>query len=49
MQKAAQEIQASTIPRRDSETPEVINSNGGAEGLHDIQAPDTVFHSSVFC
>ena len=37
MQAAAQEMQALSIPGRDTETPEVINSSGGAEGLHDIQ------------
>lgn len=36
MQAAAQEMQALSIPGRDR-TPEVINSSGGAEGLHDIQ------------
>lgn len=36
-QAAAQEMQALSIPRRDGEMPEVINSGGGAEGLHDIQ------------
>lgn len=37
IQAAAQEMQALSIPERDWETPEVINSSGGAEGLHDIQ------------
>lgn len=37
MHGAAQEMRALSIPGRDSETPEVINSRGGAEGLHDIQ------------
>lgn len=37
MRAAAQEMQALSIPGRDSETPKVINSSGGAEGLHDIQ------------
>lgn len=36
-QAAAQGMQALSIPGRDSESPEVINSGGSAEGLHDIQ------------
>lgn len=36
-QSEAREMQALSVPGRESEMPEVINSSKGAEGLHDIQ------------
>lgn len=49
MQAAAQEMQALSIPGRDSETPEVINSSWGCWRSAWHPAPDSMFLSSVFC
>lgn len=49
MQAVAQEIQALSIPGRDSETPEVINSRRGCWRSAWHPTPDSMFLSSVFC
>ncbi len=49
MQAAAQKMQAMSIPGRDSETPDVINSGWGCWRSAWHPAPDSMFLSSLFC